>query len=704
VNKQNPSHFPYHIVLIYSVAGAVWILLSDLLVEKFVHPLHYEIASVAKGWLFIIVTAFLLGLLLRRYHRTRVGLERRLREIIDNLPSVLYVFDRDGRAVLLNRAMADLCGSGAEEPWEKSREELGIAPDAAAEQRANDLRVIEAGQPLVMEEQNPEADGLHTYLTVKFPLTGSDGSIEAVCGVSTDITERKRGEAELAVSESKYRLLSKEFQGLLDAMPDSLMLLGRGMKVLWANKAAVEGLGAVPEQLSDPFCCTECMNLGESCPVEQCFASGMPRDVTITRPDGRIWDIRTVPLPDEQGNVAKVIELKRDITEHTKLEAQYLHAQKMESIGTLAGGVAHDFNNILTAIIGYGQLMLMNMADSDPHRRNITGILEAADRATHLTRELLLFSRKQPSERKPVDLNEIIANMEKFLLRVISEDIVLKTVPHDAPLPVLADGNQLKQVLMNLAVNARDAMPHGGSFVLQAERVELREDFVAANGFGKPGVFALLTVADTGAGMDKGMLQRIFEPFFTTKEMGKGTGLGLAVVYGIVKQHDGFISVCSEPGQGTTFRVYLPLIAAAVRQEVVMQREQTLARGTETILLGEDDEMVRTLVTSVLTDAGYTVIVAGDGEEAVRKFREHADSIHLLLLDLIMPKMNGKEAFDEIRRIRPEIKTIFSSGYSHDIAQQKASLDDGSQLVFKPIAPLELLKKVRGMLDGKPLH
>jgi CheY-like chemotaxis protein len=291
--------------------------------------------------------------------------------------------------------------------------------------------------------------------------------------------------------------------------------------------------------------------------------------------------------------------------------------------------------------------------------------------------------------------------MEMFLHRTIGADIVLKQVSHGTPLPVLADVNQLEQVLMNLAVNARDAMPQGGELVLQTEQVMLDDAFVTVHGFGKPGAYALLSVSDTGEGMDTATLQHIFEPFFSTKEVGKGTGLGLAVVYGIVKQHEGFITVYSEVGQGSTFRVYLPL-TSETRQEVTEEAQQPAVGGTETILLAEDNDLVRELVTSVLTEAGYRVIQAADGAEAVRRFREHAGTIQLLLLDLIMPGMNGKEAQDAIRALQPDIRTIFSSGYAADIVQQKASLDDRSHLIIKPVSPQELLKKVRSVLDDSP--
>jgi nitrogen-specific signal transduction histidine kinase len=403
---------------------------------------------------------------------------------------------------------------------------------------------------------------------------------------------------------------------------------------------------------------------------------------------------------DAGGNVTGVLGIARDITKHRQLEAQYLQAQKMESIGTLAGGIAHDFNNILSAIIGYGHVTLMKMAEDDPQRSNIEHMLEAADRATYLTKSLLLFSRKQIAVRKPMDLNEVVRKVEKFMVRVIGEDIECKTLLYDNPVPILADGNQLEQVLMNLAINARDAMPDGGAFNLKTDRIELTEDFIRAHGYGTAGPYAMITVSDTGVGMDEATQKRIFEPFFTTKEVGKGTGLGLAVVYGIVKGHDGLINVYSELGKGTTFSIYLPIIGAVIKEETKAQHQEAPARGTETVLVAEDDDNLRKLSRTVLAEFGYTVIEAVDGEDAVKKFMENKDAIRLLLFDLIMPKMNGKEASDEIRKIKPDLKILFASGYDPDLLQQKELLEAGVNLVYKPISPMDLLRKVRSVLDG----
>ncbi|MFA6147614.1 MAG: response regulator [bacterium] len=419
------------------------------------------------------------------------------------------------------------------------------------------------------------------------------------------------------------------------------------------------------------------------------------------RKDGSRFPVlmEVTSIRDDQGRPVSRVGYALDITDRRKLEEQVRQARMIESIGTLAGGVAHDFNNILTAIVGYAHVTLMNMAQDDPQRSNIESILEAADRAARLTKDLLLFSRKRVGERKPVDLNEVVGKVDKFLKKVIGEDIECRTVLHGAPIPVQADSQQMEQVLMNLAMNARDAMPHGGVFTIRTEPVLPAETFTAAHGHVRPGAYAMITVSDTGKGMDEETRKRIFEPFFTTRDVGKGTGLGLAVVYGIIRQHDGFIDVQSKPGAGTTFRIYLPVLAMGTKREDVSHGEPPV-RGTETILLAEDEASVRSLFTTILTRFGYTVIEAVDGEDAVRKFLENQDKVQLLLLDLIMPRRNGKEAHDEIVKRKPGVKTIFASGYSPDLALEKTAFENGVSLIYKPISPVDLLKKVRSVLDG----
>ena len=351
-----------------------------------------------------------------------------------------------------------------------------------------------------------------------------------------------------------------------------------------------------------------------------------------------------------------------DITEQKRLEDQLRQAQKMEAVGQLTGGIAHDFNNILTAIMGYAGLMQMKMKEDDPFRVNIDQILASSERAAHLTQGLLAFSRKQVLNPKPVDINNIINTMVKLLKRVIGEDIELEMDLLQKPLTIMADSVQIEQALMNLAMNARDAMPKGGQLTIETKKIELDEEFIKAHGYGAPGTYALMSISDNGVGMDEKTREKIFEPFFTTKEAGKGTGLGLSMVYGIVKQHNGYINVYSEPGKGTTFRIYLPLIEAGQLSEEKPEEHRLPVGGNETILLAEDDEAVRRFTVSVLHEFGYKVIEAVDGEEAITKFMENKDGIRLLILDVIMPRKSGKDAYDEIKAINPGIKVLLQAG------------------------------------------
>ena len=391
----------------------------------------------------------------------------------------------------------------------------------------------------------------------------------------------------------------------------------------------------------------------------------------------------------------------RDITERRSLEEQLLHAQKMEAVGQLAGGVAHDFNNILTAIIGYGSLLRMKMREDEPLRVYAEHILASAQKATHLTQSLLAFSRKQILNPEPANVNEIVLNVRKLLSRTIGEDIELVISAGEDELTILADVVQIEQVLMNLAINARDAMPDGGTLTIAIQVVSLDPAFVRKHNFGKPGNYVLISVTDTGIGMDENTKERIFEPFFTTKEVGKGTGLGLSMVYGIINQHNGFLRVFSELHKGTTFEIYLPLIKTQTTQERKKEDIPFLA-GSGVILMAEDDTTVRQLTKQILEDAGYTVIEAFDGEDVIAKFNGNKEKVDLLLLDTVMPKKDGKEAHEAISCIRPGVKALFMSGYSEDIIHKRGILQDGLNFIAKPVAPNTLLKKIREVLDQKP--
>ncbi len=518
-----------------------------------------------------------------------------------------------------------------------------------------------------------------------------------------DITERKQAEKKLARSEAEFRRLSQEFHALLDAIPDRLTLKDKNMKILWANKGAAKSVGKEPEDLVGRYCYTLWQNRSrpcEACPVVVSFQSGGPAAGTVASPDGRVWDLRTIPLSDEEGNVVNVIEVGRDITEHRKLEEQLLQSQKLEAIGTLAGGVAHDFNNILSAIVGYAQLALMMLNDADPIKHNLEQILEASNRATVLTQSLLSFSRKQLVNLQLLDLNDLIRQFEKFLKRLIREDIELKILYAGEPLSISADIRQIEQVLMNLATNARDAMPKGGKLIIETGLAELDKEFVEAYGYGTPGQYAVISVSDTGTGMDEKTKKKIFEPFFTTKEEGKGTGLGLSMIYGIVKKHNGFINVYSEPGSGTTFRIYLPVARAQAETKAEARDAVEVRGGTETILIAEDDVPLRKLSRTLLEHFGYTVIEAVNGEDAINKFIEHKGAIHLALLDGIMPKKNGKEVYDVFRVLNPDIRVIFLTGYSEEIFSKEGIEDtERVRFIIKPVSLNVLLRNIREILD-----
>jgi len=394
-----------------------------------------------------------------------------------------------------------------------------------------------------------------------------------------------------------------------------------------------------------------------------------------------------------------ITERKNAEKERERLQSQLIQAQKMESIGQLAGGVAHDFNNILTAIIGYGTILKMKMADDDPLRNNVNEILESAGRAAELTHSLLAFSRKQVLNMQPIDLNGIIHGQEEFLRRIIGEDIEMKCILRDNA-AIMADSGQIGQVLMNLAANARDAMPKGGHLTIETELMEFSDTFIKAHGFGVPGTYAVISITDSGIGMDENAKQKIFEPFFTTKEVGRGTGLGLAIVYGIIKQHKGYINVYSQVGEGTTFKIYLPVHRGQVDQPGNSKVSSPMKTGNETILLAEDDGTLRTFFRNILTEQGYTVIVAENGEDAVSKFTEYKDEIQLLIVDMIMPKQSGREVFEAVQKIKPGTKVIFSSGYTQDKVQQEG-IPAGSEFIAKPAPPQAYLRKVRDVLDGK---
>lgn len=420
--------------------------------------------------------------------------------------------------------------------------------------------------------------------------------------------------------------------------------------------------------------------------------------ITNRRKDGTLIqeDAIISPLLSSSGGITGYISLKRDITEEVKLHSQLRQAQKMESVGTLAGGIAHDFNNILTALMGYATIVQMKMEKDSPLLPYIDQVLSASEKAADLTRSLLTFSRQQPVTLAPLDLNDAIRATQKLLKRLLTEDIDLSTRFTGGGTVVMADRSQIDQILFNLVTNARDAMPKGGMLVIETDVVNMDRGFVRTFGFGEPGRYVLMRVSDTGAGMDAATREKIFEPFFTTKELGRGTGLGLATVYGIVKQHNGYITVDSEPNRGATFLIYLPAVDLTAKNEG--RQVPAVKGGYELILVAEDDGEVRRFMCDVLKRYGYRIVEAVDGEEAVRRFRDTAD-VNLVILDSVMPKMNGREAYEEIRGIDPDARVLFMSGYTRDIVLDKGVEEGTFDFIAKPLLLDKLLAKVRDVLD-----
>jgi nitrogen-specific signal transduction histidine kinase len=392
--------------------------------------------------------------------------------------------------------------------------------------------------------------------------------------------------------------------------------------------------------------------------------------------------------------------MAHDITRRKSIEGQLLQAQKMEAVGRLAGGIAHDFNNLLTAIFGSSELLLQDLSVDDRRRTDVEDIKQAAQRAAALTRQLLAFSRQQVLAPQVLDMNALITDLEKMLRRVIGEDVEFRTVLAPDLGAVLADPGQLEQVIMNLAVNARDAMPQGGKLTVETANVDLDDAYAQAHVPVVPGRYAMLAVSDTGIGMDTQVKAHIFEPFFTTKEQGKGTGLGLATVHGIVKQSDGHIWVYTEPGQGTSFKIYLPRVEAAAEPPAPKPAPPSSLRGSETVLLVEDEEAVRNLTRRVLEAHGYTVLTAADGPEALRLASRHNGPIHLLLTDVVMPNMGGRQLAERVVAARHETKVLYLSGYTDDAIVHHGVLDPGIAFLQKPFTPQGLARKLREVLDA----
>jgi two-component system cell cycle sensor histidine kinase/response regulator CckA len=513
-----------------------------------------------------------------------------------------------------------------------------------------------------------------------------------------ELAERKRTEEALQESEEKYRNLVERANDGIVIVQDTLVKYTNSRLAEITGYTVEEMLGTLyanyihPDELPKVVGHYERRMAGEE--VRSIY------ETALRHKDGSKVDVEiNAGIITFQGRPANLAFI-RDITERKRLEEQLLQAQKMEAVGRLAGGVAHDFNNLLTAIIGYSDLLLMGLSQDNPLHRDVAEIKKAADRAASLTSQLLAFSRKQVLQPTVLDLNATVANIEKMLRRLIREDIQLVTVLDPTLERVKADPGQIEQVLMNLAVNARDAMPQGGKLTIETANAYLDEDYARQHLEVQPGPYVMLAVSDTGVGMNEETQSHLFEPFFTTKEVGRGTGLGLATVYGIVKQSGGHVWVSSEPGRGTTIKVYLPRIEESIESDRQAQFPAAPLQGQETVLLVEDEDVVRNLARRVLLKRGYTVLEASDGGEALHLCEQHKGPIHLLVTDVVMPGgMSGRELAERLTPLQPEMRVLYISGYTDDAIIHHGVLETGTAFLQKPFTPAALANKVREMLD-----
>ncbi len=520
-------------------------------------------------------------------------------------------------------------------------------------------------------------------------------------GILRDITERTRAEEAL-------RRERNFVSAILDTAGALVVVIDVSGRIVRFNRACEETTGYRLDLVSGKRIWDIFLAAEETAAVRSTFDRVMAGEYPsksehywITSDGARrliSWSITA--LADREGKVEYAIAIGIDVTERKRLEEQLLHAQKMDAVGRLAGGVAHDFNNLLTAITGYSELLMHALREQDPLRKDVEEIRRAGERAASLTRQLLAFSRKQVLQPKVLDLNTVVRDMEKMLRRVIGENIELATSLDPRLGRVKADPGQIEQVVLNLAVNARDAMPRGGKLIIETGNVVLNELYGNRHVGVDLGSYAMVAVTDTGCGMDAETQSHLFEPFFTTKELGRGTGLGLSTVYGIVTQSGGKIWVYSEPGHGTTFKIYLPRVQER-SGEPIAENPVKVANGSETILLVEDEDEVRGLIRKIVHKHGYTVIEARAGDEALQAAQSHPGPIHLLLTDIVMPRIGGPELARMLHQVRPGTKVLFMSGYPDGAVQNQRLLEPGAAFIQKPFSPSVLAVKIREVLDAE---
>ena len=632
-----------------------------------------------------------------RHYREAAALDARYRVLLEQTQEAVAVAV-DGRVAYANPACVEMFGY--QKPLVGVPLTVLFAP-GSREQVEEILRERRADEPApeLYEAVGLRGDG-HTF-AIELRVTPVEfAGRSGTQAILRDITGRKRMEAEIRESEERYRLLfERNLAGVYRSTPDG--------RLLECNRAYARMMGyASPaEAMAQPGSAFHPTPEGRERLLERIRQEGslVNFERAARRKDGSlVWVVENVSLlPSDEESGEILLGTVVDLTERRRLEEQLLQSQKMEAVGRLAGGIAHDFNNLLTAISGYSELLLRELAEGDPRRECAEEIRKAGSRAAALTHQLLAFSRRQVLEPRVLDLNAVISGMERMLRRVIGEDIELITAVQEELWHARADPGQIEQAILNLVVNARDAMPRGGKLTLETANVELDEKFAGRYATVQPGPHVMLAVSDTGIGMDAELQARLFEPFFTTKEHGKGTGLGLSTTYGIVKQSGGSIWVYSEPGHGTTFKIYLPRCQEPLEELPPAPDTREAAPGTETVLVVEDEPEVRRLVERLLRGKGYRVLSAGSPADAIGLAKGHDAAIDLLLTDVIMPGMNGRELARLLAPARPEMRVLYMSGYADAAMSQQGILPPGTAFVSKPFTPEALARKVREVLDGR---
>jgi PAS domain S-box-containing protein len=624
--------------------------------------------------------------------------EARYRLLFEDNPCPMWVYDYDTLAIVeANDYAAAQYGYTREELCRMTLRDLRAPTQMPL--LADALREVDYGEQAVHVARHRRKDGTEIEVETRGrPLRIPGRRLRLI--VATDVTERLAAERKLRTAESRARATSEMLQALINAAPQAIIVVDERIRVTGWNHAAEKLFGWTAEEV-----------MGKAVPILppgeregtkeriETVAGGRPMEVRRQRKDGTSVDVllSAAPFMSVRGERVGYIAVFTDLTERKMLEEQLRQAQKMEAIGTLAGGIAHDFNNILTVITSYSSMLLASHDEDDPDRGDLEEIATAAKRATGLTRQLLTFTRRAIVRPQSVDVREIVQGMESMLRRLLKSNIDFATKFAAEDCCVVADPSQLEQIVMNLVVNASDAMPNGGSLVIETTRVELDDGYASVHADVRAGPFVMLAISDTGIGMDAATQSKIFEPFFTTKDPVRGTGLGLATVYGIVKQMGGLVWVYSEPGHGATFKVYLPReTSPSTTTESPSVAVVSERRGT--VLLVEDDDAVRLAVRRMLEKLGFQILEAKDGEDGVRVANAHTGHIDVLVTDLMMPRMDGRTLANTLAAARPDMRVVFVSGYTDDAVVRRGLIDSAHAFVQKPFTGEQLANTISGLI------